>query len=136
MDDLGYLDKEKNKNAIKTKKRTRYILLVFMFFMICIAVVLGVAFYYKYDNTYDNRIIDISENDFTDLDILEVEPRIDIANDQQELFRDNSYVSTVDLEQYVFLKKVGSSIYLIPNDNSKIDVYKSEDGKLIIEIKD
>lgn len=136
MDDLGYLDKEKNKNAIKTKKRTRYILLVFMFFMICIAVVLGVAFYYKYDNTYDNRIIDISENDFTDLEILEVEPRIDIANDQQELFRDNSYVSTVDLEQYVFLKKVGSSIYLIPNDNSKIDVYKSEDGKLIIEIKD
>lgn len=128
MDDLGYLNKEENKN----KKTPRYILFAFMSFLICSAVILGVAFYYK----YDNRNVGFSENNFKDLEILEVNPRINIDNDQKEMFRDSSYVSTDDLEKYVFLNKVGSSIYLIPNDSSEVDIYKSEDGKLIIEIKD
>lgn len=134
MDDVNYLEKKQNEEVTKTKKKPRYLLFVFLFLLICgVVTLVTVLIYYKYNNAYDNSVSSFSENEFNDLEITRV---IDIEPSPQQMLQDSSYVSIDELEQYVILSRVDNSIYLIPKDNRDLDIYKNEEGKLIIKIKD
>lgn len=134
MDDVNYLEKKQDEEVAKTKKKPRYLLFVFLFLLICGVVTLAtVLIYYKYNNAYDNSVSSFSKNEFNDLEITRF---IDIEPNPQQMLQDSSYVSIDELEQYVILSRVDNSIYLIPKDNRDLDIYKNEEGKLIIKIKD
>lgn len=134
MDDVNYLEKKQDEEVTKTKKKPRYLLFVFLFLLICGVVTLAtVLIYYKYNNAYDNSVSSFSKNEFNDLEITRF---IDIEPNPQQMLQDSSYVSIDELEQYVILSRVDNSIYLIPKDNRDLDIYKNEEGKLIIKIKD
>lgn len=112
------------KNAAKLSRKK----VLFAVFGVAIGLMLGIFIYLN--------SLSVHDNDDLGFDSQSIEPNSSIdLSFAPELTQSTQGVIFHDVEQKIEFLKVEDSIYLVPKNDSSIKVYKTDDGKNIIEIE-